>query len=71
LHRTAVFAESARRSLFFNYASGLGEGRENRPQLRCGNASQTSIALRTCEQPIGSKPVKAEVRLRALARSNK
>jgi hypothetical protein len=29
---------------FFYYVQGLGEGRENRPQLRCGNASQTSIA---------------------------
>src|SRR6185312_5634998 len=42
-----------------------GEGREIRPQLRCGNASQTSIPPRGGAGPIGAPraPVKAEARL--------
>jgi hypothetical protein len=32
------------RSPFFPSIQGSGEGRENRPQLRCGYASQTSTA---------------------------
>ncbi len=47
----------------------IGEGRENRPQLRCGNASQTSTARRTRGQSqSAAKPVKAEARCSPAAR---
>jgi hypothetical protein len=42
-------------SLFFlNFCPGSGEGRENRPQLRCGNVSNQTHTLRT---NAGTKPI--------------
>ena len=42
-------------SLFFlNFCPGSGEGRENRPQLRCGNVSNQTHTLRT---NAGAKPI--------------
>jgi hypothetical protein len=39
---------------FFNFCPGSGEGRENRPQLRCGNVSNQTHTLRT---NAGAKPI--------------
>jgi hypothetical protein len=52
--RRRACARFLRCSSFFYNAQGLGEGRENRPQLRCGNVSQTSNrTVERVKKPVG------------------